>query len=167
MYTSGEYRWESNMTFSVAHMSTIVLFYFASFSMHSSQHSSSTVAEAVDTIDQDGQFLQRWVDIAIVYNWACGHTPLVYFQECGTVLVINHVLVMLLSQKVMVQPYVGISMCRKHSSSLDAVNPGKSNSLQIWKSMVKGTIHNRFTRINPVFHRCCKDFKSTSGTLSA
>ena len=61
-YTSGEHHWESNVTFSVAHMSTtvdsLVLFYFASFSTHSSQHSSSTVAEAVDTVGRDSQFLQ-------------------------------------------------------------------------------------------------------------
>ena len=54
-YTSGEHRWESNMTFSVAHVSTtvpsLVLFFFATFSTHSSQHSSSTVAETVDTVD--------------------------------------------------------------------------------------------------------------------
>ena len=58
-YSSCEHCWESNMTFSVAHVSTtvpsLVLFYFTSFSTHSSQHSSSTVAEAVDTVDR---FLQ-------------------------------------------------------------------------------------------------------------
>ena len=61
-YTSGEHHWESNVTFSVAHVSTtvssLVLFYFASFSTHSSQQSSSTVAEAVDTVGCDSRFLQ-------------------------------------------------------------------------------------------------------------
>ena len=60
-YGSGEYHWESTMTFSVAHMNTtvasLVLFYFTSFSTHSSQHSSSIVAEAVDTVDRDSRFL--------------------------------------------------------------------------------------------------------------
>ena len=61
-YGSGEHRWESNVTFSVAHVSTTVpssvMFYFTSFSAHSSRHSSSTVAEAVDTIHRDSRFLQ-------------------------------------------------------------------------------------------------------------
>ena len=94
-YGSGERRWESNMTFSVAHVSmtvpSLVLFYFTSFSTSSSQHSSNTVAEVVDTVDRDSRFLQLWVDIVIICNWAYGHTPLVYCQECGAVLVISHV----------------------------------------------------------------------------
>ena len=57
-YTSGEHRWESNVTFSVAHVSTTVPS-LDSFSTHSSQYSSSTVTEAVNTIDQDSRFLQR------------------------------------------------------------------------------------------------------------
>ena len=85
------------MTFSVAHVSTTVpsvaLF---CFSPHSSQHSSSAVAEAVDKVGRDSRFLQRWVDIAIVCNWARGHTPC---QECGAAQAIHHVLVTLLSQR--------------------------------------------------------------------
>ena len=102
-YTSGEHHWESNVTFSVAHVSTtvasLVLFYFASFSTYSSQHSSSTVAEAVDTVGRDSRFLQWWVSMAIMCNWARGHTPLVYCLECRAILVIHHMLVMLLSQQ--------------------------------------------------------------------
>ena len=63
-YGSGKHRWESNVTFSVVHVTStvpsLVLFYFTSFSFstHSSQHSSSTVAEAVDIVDRDSWFLQ-------------------------------------------------------------------------------------------------------------
>ena len=59
-YTSGEHRWESNVTFSVAHVSTTVpsLALFC-FSPHSSQHSSSAVAEPVDKVGRDSRFLQR------------------------------------------------------------------------------------------------------------
>ena len=59
-YTSGEHCWESNVTFSVAHVSTTVpsLALFC-FSPHSSQHSSSAVAEPVDKVGRDSRFLQR------------------------------------------------------------------------------------------------------------
>ena len=58
-YTSDEHHWDSNVTFSAAHVSTIVpsLALFC-FSPHSSQHSSSTVAEPVNTVGRDSQFLQ-------------------------------------------------------------------------------------------------------------
>ena len=55
-YTSGEHCWESNVSFSVVHVSTAVycsvlfLTLQALASTHSSQHSSSTIAEAVDTV---------------------------------------------------------------------------------------------------------------------
>ena len=93
---------EEYRTFSVARMSItvpcLVLFLhaFTSFSTHSSQHNSSTIAETVDTVGRHGRFLQQ----PVVCNRAYEHTPLISIlpkmcSSTNNVLVFHRVLVML------------------------------------------------------------------------